>query len=300
MARAAPNVGLFLLLALPALAAPALKGSFYGDLGVLDFDTRPGGRVAAHFERGGACNFDPDRRIVYGEMQGDVLVGSVTLCQVGAACHERVYPFMGFYNAQDGTLSANIRLEASCDSPALKGKRLVLRRGTPEEAEGNEVPVRKHGNAKHAEDVAKKSFQAGWKALQNLDFVQASKQFELSLSYNDGNADAYQGLGVAEAGLRHYERALTAYGQSLELKPDSADVYYDAACAYACLGQKEEAMANLHKAVKNGFEDASYMKGDKDLKPLLGDDPDFRQLVDQAAAQKAQHQRGARRGEGKH
>jgi tetratricopeptide (TPR) repeat protein len=300
MAWAARKVGLFLLSALPASAAPVLKGSFYGDLGVLDFDTRSGGRVSAHFERGGACNFDPDRRIVYGEMQGDVLVGNVTLCQVGAACHERVYPFMAFYNALDGTLSANIRLEASCDSPALKGKRLLLRRGTPEEADGNEVPPRKRGSPKHAEELAKKAFQAGWKALQNLDFVQASKHFELSLSYNDGNADGYQGLGVAEAGLRHYERALGAYAQSLELKPDSADVYYDMACAYACLGQKKEALASLEQAVKNGFEDASYMKGDKDLKPLLGDDPDFRQLVDRAAEQKAKHQRGARRGEGKH
>jgi len=67
-------VGVLLLAALPSAGAPELNGPYNGDLGVLQFDTQDG-RVSGHYDRGGACNFEPDRRVVEGLFEGaDVVV----------------------------------------------------------------------------------------------------------------------------------------------------------------------------------------------------------------------------------
>jgi tetratricopeptide (TPR) repeat protein len=302
MACAARYGALLLLAARPALAAPALNGSFSGDLGVLSFETEQGGRVSGHFQGGGPCSFVVDRRILDGQFEGDVLLGTVILCQVGAACRERAYPFMAFYNAKEGTLSANIKLEASCDSPALKGKRLFLRKGTPEEAEGTpgtDLTSRRPRDSKRIAELARKAFDTGQKFLKVGDFSQASKQFELGLSYDERNFAGYLGLGVAEIGLGHAQRALDSYARSAELKPDFPDTYFNIACVYARSRDREQTLKNLEKAIRFGFDEPDLMNGDHDLKSLLGDAPEFRAIVAKASEQRSRRQHGARRTEGK-
>jgi hypothetical protein len=298
MAGAVKMLGLCLLTALPAWGAPTLNGPYSGELGVVLLETEQGGRVSGHFEHGGQCAFDPERRVLEGQFEGGVLVGTVTLCQAGPACKERTYPLLAFFNPSDKSLSADIKLEADCTSPALKGKRLVL---LPSSSAADAEPtqdamVRKR--LKHNGELAKRAFLSGQKALRTGDFQQAKSQFEIGLSFDERNFAGYLGLGVAEQNLGHTRRALEAFSRSAELKPDHPDPYFNIACAYARLGDKKEALSNLDRAVKYGFDEPDLMSGDHDLGKVLSDDPEFRALIAKARDQGARHQAGGRRGEG--
>ncbi|HVE81719.1 MAG TPA: hypothetical protein VND93_02680, partial [Myxococcales bacterium] len=90
------------------------------------------GHVTGRYGLGGPCAFDIGRPVVDGAIQGDVLVGSVTLCQTGPACEERTYPFLGFVSQDDGAVVADVKLDPGCDSPGLQRKRLVLEVARPE------------------------------------------------------------------------------------------------------------------------------------------------------------------------
>ncbi|MCP3142530.1 hypothetical protein [Pyxidicoccus xibeiensis] len=80
---------------------------------------------------GGACGFKSDTRLISGEFQDNVLVGTVLLCQVGPECEARVeYPMLALFNPQDRVLSALVRLAPGCGSSALKGGSLLILRAT--------------------------------------------------------------------------------------------------------------------------------------------------------------------------
>ena len=266
-----------------AVAAPDLTGPYKGELGVVQFETQ-GGRVSGHYAKGGECNFEPDRRIVEGAFEGNVLVGTVTLCQVGQSCQERVYPLLAFFNPHDGMLSADVKLEPGCQSPALSGKRLLLQKGAPADAAGG-----KRGNAKRSQELSLKAFDLAQRAVHASDFQRAKREFEIALSYDEKNYVGYLGLGVAEISLSHVQAAIEAYRRAAELKPDYVDAYYNLACAYARLGDRKETLANLNKAVQLGFAEPDTMVGDRDLGSLLGSDPEFNQLLAKLRDQQKHH-----------
>ncbi len=60
--------------------------------------------------------------------------------------------------------------------------------------------------------------------------------------------------------------------QSLTLIPDEPGALYNLACALALQGKKDEALAQLERAVKEGFNQAQHIREDKDLGSLRGDD----------------------------
>jgi hypothetical protein len=286
--------GLALLTASSAWAAPLLSGTYHGDLGVVQFDTQDG-RVSAHYERAGSCSFDPDRRLIEGAFEGDVLVGTVTLCQVGTSCTEHVYPFLAFYNPHDGTLTADVKLEPGCQSPALNKQRLLLEKG--EGTTAVESAPRKRG-PKYSEEQGKRHFDAANKAMVAGDFPKAKTEAELGLSFAEQNAGGYFTLGVAEISMNHVQAALEAYRRSGELNPGFPDTFYNAACAYARMSNRKEALANLERAVKLGFSDPDTMAADQDLGKLLSNDPEFQQLLHKAKERQQQqqhHPHGTRR-----
>jgi hypothetical protein len=113
----------FLLLVLAGTARsapPRLAGRYTSEgLGELEFTTREG-RVHARHLAGGGCPYRSDEEVVTGEFEGNVLVGTLAVCQRGASCQARSYPMLAFYHPDDGSLSAHVRLESGCTSPALQ------------------------------------------------------------------------------------------------------------------------------------------------------------------------------------
>lgn len=272
------------LASLPALASappslsPGLRAAGYGDL-----ELQVKGDLVSAFTlgRGGACRFEPGRRVLEGQFEGGVFVGRVMLCQTGPACAaERSVPVLAFYSAAEGTLSTVVRLEDGCSSPALQGGRLVLEPLLRLPAVGRkELAERKRQTARN-EQRAKEVLTEAGKLLNDHKFDQAGALFDVALSYYPENYAALQGLGVAEFEQGRTAAAIAMYERSLALEPDK-DTYFNLAVAYARLKNRERALENLQRAADAGFDAPAYMKGDKDLTTLLGGDPIFLTLLEQ-------------------
>jgi hypothetical protein len=72
-----------------------------------------------------------------------------------------------------------------------------------------------------------------------------------------------------------YESKFTISLDEFELQA----VHYNMACAYAQLGNLDEAVAALQVAFENGFDNFATVKQDPDLNPIKGT-PAFETLMD--------------------
>ena len=73
------------------------------------------------------------------------------------------------------------------------------------------------------------------------------------------------------------EEAMKEADLAMMLRPNDANVAYNAACVYCSLGKKPEAMAALRKAKGVGWKDTVWTRRDPDLSTLHGD-PEFDKL----------------------
>ncbi len=71
---------------------------------------------------------------------------------------------------------------------------------------------------------------------------------------------------------------LLNYRRRLSYSPNDASTLYNAACAYALLGRKKEALETLKKAIENGYWHLDTIARDTDLRSLH-DDPEFQALI---------------------
>jgi non-specific serine/threonine protein kinase len=83
-------------------------------------------------------------------------------------------------------------------------------------------------------------------------------------------ATDYAELGRVEDAIRELNLAIT-------LRANEASILYNAACTYAILKRKREALETIKKAWEAGFKDSVWARRDPDL-ALLHDDPDFLRL----------------------
>ncbi|HSL83436.1 MAG TPA: hypothetical protein VLF66_11715 [Thermoanaerobaculia bacterium] len=84
--------------------------------------------------------------------------------------------------------------------------------------------------------------------------------------------------GARTALRRREARARGLIARALALAPDEHPVLYNAACAYARLGDPERAFELLGRIVEAGFGHRSWFEHDTDLAPLR-DDPRFGALL---------------------
>jgi tetratricopeptide (TPR) repeat protein len=283
----------FSVLASDSPGDPWAAGSYRSaELGLLEF-TSESRRVSGKFQAGGGCaEFQPGQQIIEGQFEGNVLVGTVMLCQSGPACRQQVYPFLAFYQPSNQSLSSEIKLEPGCSSAGLNGSLLLLG-FSPDDPPGSKAPKKR--NRKNLE-LHKTALFAGSRLLEAGDYSGAAQQFEVAVSYNDSNWTAYLGLGVAEFKRGNVLKAIELYQRARDLaheaRQDNPDIYYDLACAHSRRGDRKAALANLRQALKLGFALPEQMSSDPDLNKLFRDDPEFKKLLKEAWAQK-----GTRRGE---
>jgi hypothetical protein len=90
---------------------------------------------------------------------------------------------------------------------------------------------------------------------------------------------AWQSLGTARYKAKDYRGAIAAMTQSLELRSTYPfRPAYDIACCHALLGEKEEALLWLQKALDLGFRNLKYLQDDEDLRSLR-DDERFKKMA---------------------
>src|SRR5579862_2427343 len=69
-------------------------------------------------------------------------------------------------------------------------------------------------------------------------------------------------------GKKEYDKAADVCRRQMKLVPDSAEPYYNIACADARMGRKDDALTELKAAVELGFNDSYHMRQDEDLASL--------------------------------
>ncbi len=66
------------------------------------------------------------------------------------------------------------------------------------------------------------------------------------------------------------------------MRPNDANILYNAACTYGLLRRKAEALEVFRKSVEAGYSNAAWCTRDPDLK-ILHDDPEFKRLVSESS-----------------
>jgi tetratricopeptide (TPR) repeat protein len=75
----------------------------------------------------------------------------------------------------------------------------------------------------------------------------------------------------SEESIRHLQTAVA-------LRPGDPNTLYNAACTYAALGKKAEALETIKKAFAAGYGNQNWAANDSDLE-CLHHDPEFQKLV---------------------
>lgn len=104
-------------------------------------------------------------------------------------------------------------------------------------------------------------------------------------SGKETGAEAYERGGELHED-EHYLEAAAEYVKAVELGYREDSAAYNAACAYARAGRKDDAFTWLSKAIEFGFDVGSYLRKDDDLDSLR-DDARFAELKKAAKAAKA-------------
>ena len=107
------------------------------------------------------------------------------------------------------------------------------------------------------------------RAMQALDR-------QLALDPRDGRALQLATTNAARLGLREKARELAE--RALEARPDAFATYYNVACAYAVLGDIDDALRMLDRAVQHGRGNLEWIEHDPDFDRLRSD-PRFVAIV---------------------
>ena len=100
----------------------------------------------------------------------------------------------------------------------------------------------------------------------------AAPLWQKVVSGNPVNANYAVNLATALFRARNYREAIPAYQKALELGADfPSSMAYNIACAYALLGDKQQALEWLSKSFDMGFRNLELARTDTDLASLHGD-----------------------------
>jgi Flp pilus assembly protein TadD len=105
----------------------------------------------------------------------------------------------------------------------------------------------------------------GMRSEANAARRRAVKLIEQRLDIDPDHARAYNLGATTLMKLGNIPRALKFATMSLTLEPDDPLILYNVACMYALMDKREEALAHLERAVRNGFGHAESMANDPDL-----------------------------------
>jgi serine/threonine protein kinase len=89
-------------------------------------------------------------------------------------------------------------------------------------------------------------------------------------------------LAVTRASQGDAAQAVRELEQAVALRPNDANILYNAACVYGRLNMKPEALGMLRRAKQRGFPNVDWAQRDPDL-ACLHDDPEFKQFLAEPA-----------------
>jgi hypothetical protein len=99
----------------------------------------------------------------------------------------------------------------------------------------------------------------------------------LELNPDDARACVYGAINLAALGDQQGAQALAARATAVD--PDDPMLLYNITCMYARLGNHEEALKHLERAVDKGYGNKAWMEHDSDL-DLIRESPRFKAILD--------------------
>ncbi len=111
------------------------------------------------------------------------------------------------------------------------------------------------------------------KKLRNRELKVLQQQLEMA----PDNVRARILLAATLAALGEHTEAMRELERSVAMRPNDANILYNAACTYGVMGKKDEALALARKTIDAGYTNTPWMARDPDL-ACLHDDPEFQQL----------------------
>jgi TolB-like protein/Tfp pilus assembly protein PilF len=98
----------------------------------------------------------------------------------------------------------------------------------------------------------------------------------LSQHPDDSRCHMYYATDLAQVGRK--DEAKLQAAKAIELSPDDPLMLYNAACFYAQMGEKKEAIQSLRDAIAVGYGNYEWLRRDTDL-DTLRDEPEFKELI---------------------
>ena len=111
------------------------------------------------------------------------------------------------------------------------------------------------------------------KRLRDQELKVLRQQLELA----PDNVRARILLAATLAAIGQSAEAMRELERSVAMRPNDANILYNAACTYGVMGRKEEALALARKTIEAGYTNTPWMARDPDL-TCLHDDPEFQRL----------------------
>ncbi len=102
--------------------------------------------------------------------------------------------------------------------------------------------------------------------------------FPRYLMQHPDDARGHMYFAIHLATVERADEAKTEGQRALELNPNDSLMMYNAACLYARLGEKKQAVEMLKNAIKNGQEDFEWIKRDPDL-DTLREEPEYIEIM---------------------
>lgn len=101
--------------------------------------------------------------------------------------------------------------------------------------------------------------------LKLKQFDQAEYQYRLSIQKNDKDSYGYGGLAYVYLHTGRYQKSKQYFKKTIELKPESALVWFDYACGLALQNKPKEAYSSLEKALQYGYYNFKWLQQDDAL-----------------------------------
>jgi non-specific serine/threonine protein kinase len=129
-------------------------------------------------------------------------------------------------------------------------------------------------------------------ALENLGQTEAvrdlrqqfKKALEQQLEMVPEDVRARVLLSSSHAKSGDATKATVELERALALRPEDSSILYNAACVYADLARKQDALAMVKKAIQHGYHNLAWLSRDPDL-AILHDDPEFQLFLAGAQSQ---------------
>lgn len=115
-----------------------------------------------------------------------------------------------------------------------------------------------------------------YKKQGKADFAESDFKKVIDL---EGLPEKYSCIHYAYQGLGQYDKAIEAIDSIIATDEDKAGNYYDAACLYSRMNDKDKALEYLEKSLEEGYSKFNHIRRDYDM-DLIRDTDKFKSLLE--------------------